>query len=1258
MGNRITKTDRRVRINHKAGQRRRGPVQFGLGVLCLLLMSSSVRADEGTWTFTGYEDSYTTIASSGLLDGFAASARTPTGQRIAVGFTKNDPFFLGGFTANENFNFGVVRYDPDGSLDPSFTPSCAPLFINCTTSGSRMFGFQSSYDLNLTYTYSDDKAADVVVRASDGAIFVVGESIMPVGGSPYSKGAILKLNPDGTLDSSFDGDGKLLLTIAGGQTSISAAGLQSDGKLVVAGEAWTGMYRHMFVARILNDGTLDGSFGWGGWRTTDFNHDGETHVTQVNDLEVGSDTVAHDDSITVVGNSRANTEIRGHVAIARFEPDGGLDASFVGIASGRVLEEFGTIESSAYGVEVEPDGSVVIAGNMYPSTNSVGLIARWNASGVLQASLQKEAGVGYAGTVFQDLVRITPSGIFYVVGWAKGGTTGNDSIFFLGDAAISTALGPQVLFDGAGYASDVTLLGDSNYMAITGASSGEAAIYQATFAICGNGNVESGEDCDGGACCDECAFVPNGTVCNPEAGICDVAEVCSGADATCPADEVAAAGTVCNVAVGSCDVAETCDGVAVDCPADGFAGAGTVCQPSAGDCDVAEECTGLGPNCPVDDFAAAGTVCNAAAGICDVAEECTGAGPACPADTFVAAGTVCNPVNPNPLAVCDVAEECTGADADCPADGYLPAGSLCRPGVDLCDADETCTGTGIFCPADQTEPAGTLCRGAVDACDVAETCDGVAPSCPADLFAPAGTPALVLCDDGEACSADLCDGSGGCDNSSPATSAGIDFNEDGFIDAADDIDSDGDGILDACDNCTNDCNPDQLDTEGDCGGAVAPWNQSGAPECGDVCDVCPANDEVTLALDPACAVFDYNAPDECCEEVGTGVSVGPAGESCGGPAGNTEFTATGANSSMSMRIPPGAVDEDTSFSADSVTKGNDEFFVRGGGGRYVAGWDFGPEGVTFDAPLQICMTWNDADDNGFLDTYEGYAFRVTEANIKPYHVDAINGEFALADKCSLAPCGAFDGNGFVSDWGLHTNTGLPNRRYDEPDPPVEEPGNPIFDESTLGACCGATENKYCFEVNHFSTYAFGDPNCRAENLDRSKLKVVKLNKEVGEQKIVLKTEFTVPLNESTNLPDPAINPIAQGFLVSLLDTVSDQPTLWSALAEAGAFDKATKSGWKRNSKGTAFTYKAKNRADGLKTVVIQTAYNKTPGLVKVKVVANKAAVAIDSSVIQAEISLDPAGFLDQCARTDFELPSPTANGFCATNGSGTALLCR
>ena len=1226
---------------------------FAAALLFSLGLVDTSHADENTWSYNGIFNTTHQVAGLGERDAFTAVGRLSSGKRIAAGYTRNEPFILFG-SGNNNDNFALARFGIDGQLDTAFTPACLPAFGNCSTPGTRFYGIQFSVFLNV-YNYSDDRASDVVVRSGefdsvgDDAIFVVGTSVL----NGLSSGAILKLDEDGNYDTAFDGDGRALLTLTGLETTIDAAGLQSDGKLVVAGSFWAaGGTKSIFVARYLDTGALDNTFGINGIRTIGLAPGGTSYNTHVYDMTVGHGTVAHDNYIVVVGDSVAPTETRGHVALARFTPNGAVDISFGG--TGIFIEEFGPTQSGAFGVVMETDGDVVIAGGMYPSGTQAGLLARFSAAGVLDLSDSVEPGAdfgqSYAGTTFQDLVWLPAVSYFAVVGQSKGGSTGNDPIYYIADSALQpvapAVVGP--IFPGAGYAASIERLGTSSYTAIVGLAGGEAAIRQPRFSSCGNGNVESGEDCDGGACCDECSFVTAGTVCNPSAGVCDVAEVCSGADATCPADAVAPAGTLCNPSAGTCDVAETCDGVGTTCPADVFAAPGTVCNPSAGSCDLAEECTGASPNCPADEFLAAGTVCNAAAGICDSAEECTGAGPACPADTFVAAGTICNAAVPG--APCDVAEECTGADADCPVDGYLPAGTVCRAGVDLCDAEETCTGAGIFCPADQPEPAGTLCRGAVDACDVEETCDGVAASCPADAFVAAGTPAPVLCDDGQACSADVCDGAGGCDNSGAAISAGIDFNEDGLIDAADDVDTDGDGIIDACDICTSDCNPDQLDTDGDCS-AAAPWNESGKPECGDVCDVCPSSDEVTLALDPNCAVFDYNAPDGCCEEVGAGVSVGPAGESCGGPAGDTEFTATGSTSSAAMRIPPGTVADDTSFAADSVDKGEKEFFVRGGGGRYVAGWDFSPEGITFGQPVTICMSWNDLDNDGFLETSEGYDFKVTEANIAPYHVDAINGEYKLADKCSLVPCGSFDGSGFPDDWGLHANTGLPNSRYDEV-------STPLVDESTLGACCGATENKYCFEVLHFSTYAFGDPNCLAENLDRTKLKVVKIHKEVGEQKIVFSAEFNVPVDESTNLPDPAIAPVANGFQISLIDLEAGEPTLWSAKIEGGAYDKSSKSGWKVNSKGTSFVYKGRDRADGVKKVVIRKLYNKSPGLVKVKVVANRAAVAIDASVVQAEISLDPAGFLDRCARTDFEVPSPSANGFCATNGSETALICR
>jgi hypothetical protein len=54
--------------------------------------------------------------------------------------------------------------------------------------------------------------------------------------------------------------------------------------------------------------------------------------------------------------------------------------------------------------------------------------------------------------------------------------------------------------------------------------------------------------------------------------------------------------------------------------------AGTVCRSAAGVCDVAEECTGVaGQACPADDFATAGTPCDPDANICTV-DQCDGSG--------------------------------------------------------------------------------------------------------------------------------------------------------------------------------------------------------------------------------------------------------------------------------------------------------------------------------------------------------------------------------------------------------------------------------------------------------------------------------------------------------------------------------------------------------------------------------------------------------------------------------------------------------
>src|SRR5207302_1411005 len=165
-----------------------------------------------------------------------------------------------------------------------------------------------------------------------------------------------------------------------------------------------------------------------------------------------------------------------------------------------------------------------------------------------------------------------------------------------------------------------------------------------------------------------------GTVCRATVNECDLAETCTGSSTTCPANAVKAAGsactddgnpcttdtcngsvgsplcthpaghagTVCRATVNECDLAETCTGASTTCPADAVKAAGTACTDDGNACTTAV-CNGtVGSVACTPPAGNAGTVCRAAvSGGCDLAETCTGTSTTCPADAVMRAGTAC-----------------------------------------------------------------------------------------------------------------------------------------------------------------------------------------------------------------------------------------------------------------------------------------------------------------------------------------------------------------------------------------------------------------------------------------------------------------------------------------------------------------------------------------------------------------------------------------------------------------------------------------
>ena len=78
----------------------------------------------------------------------------------------------------------------------------------------------------------------------------------------------MRYNTDGTLDTSFDSDGKVTTAIGSGNDDACSVAIQSDGKIVVAGDSNNGSNDDFALVRYNTDGTLDTSFDSDGKVTT------------------------------------------------------------------------------------------------------------------------------------------------------------------------------------------------------------------------------------------------------------------------------------------------------------------------------------------------------------------------------------------------------------------------------------------------------------------------------------------------------------------------------------------------------------------------------------------------------------------------------------------------------------------------------------------------------------------------------------------------------------------------------------------------------------------------------------------------------------------------------------------------------------------------------------------------------------------------------------------------------------------------------
>jgi len=156
---------------------------------------------------------------------------------------------------------------------------------------------------------------DALVVQPDGKLVAGGERFIRTNGLDRTIIALARYKPDGTLDPSFDDDGRVL-TDFGGSVRVDALIVQPDGKLVAGGSRRFSAGSALFLARYNRNGSLDPSFGTGG-------------------LVVGPETLFGAQGLVLQPDGKLVTTNNASIFLFRFNGDGTLARiSHQGVISG------------------------------------------------------------------------------------------------------------------------------------------------------------------------------------------------------------------------------------------------------------------------------------------------------------------------------------------------------------------------------------------------------------------------------------------------------------------------------------------------------------------------------------------------------------------------------------------------------------------------------------------------------------------------------------------------------------------------------------------------------------------------------------------------------------------------------------------------------------------------------------------------------------------------------------------------------------
>lgn len=293
--------------------------------------------------------------STGTVEWGTGVVRVGRGA-VILGTTK-----LGGVTG-----FALARFLEDGSLDPSFG-----------TNGS----------VHFTFPGATESRAGRLALQPDGKLVAVGYAVI----DGWRDTAVARLNGNGTLDTSFDGDGRIIVNNDEDDDEATDVVIQKDGSIVVAGyEDHTNEDSEFSVIRLTKSGAVDTSFGL---ITID-----RATLSWIQGYRVA---LQKDGKIVCTGRAVDPATGRQVMVLQRLKSNGSEDT----IGGQKVIYESFTGNGAAFGLTLDdgPSGAqkfILVGGG-----NGDFAVVRLNANGTKDVSFSGDGIFNYAFGAGDDAAR-------------------------------------------------------------------------------------------------------------------------------------------------------------------------------------------------------------------------------------------------------------------------------------------------------------------------------------------------------------------------------------------------------------------------------------------------------------------------------------------------------------------------------------------------------------------------------------------------------------------------------------------------------------------------------------------------------------------------------------------------------------------------------------------------------------------------------------------------------------------------------------